>query len=183
MAKIIFIFFSVILLIYLLIPGPSLINNFSPLPSSSKSTLEGDTIQVPNVSAYFTDSFRSFVTNYYKDNYKNQVFIPFLPIRSNYPPEYAYSMIIDQTRSTYLEEFVYPLRDSLFVNGYEPFYENGKAKFWGSVKADEKNNIYYNKVTLRYYPSSFWVRLIVWFGIIVSISLIWKMSRRIIFHG
>lgn len=183
MAKIIFIFFSIILLIYLLMPGPISINNFPPLPNSSKSNLEGDTVQVSNISAYFTDSFRSFATNYYKDNYKKQTLIPFLPIRQNYPPEYAYSTILDQARSTYLEEFVYPLRDSLYVNGYEPFYENGQPKFWGSVKADEQNNIYNNKVTLRYYPSSFWVRITIWFGIIISIILIWKMSRRIIFHG
>lgn len=183
MAKIIFVFFSIILLIYLLMPGPSSIKNFPPLPDSSKSTLEGDTIQVPNVSAYFTDNFRSFATNYYKEIYKNQTFIPFLLIRLNYPPEYAFSLIIDQTRSTYLEEYVYPLRGSLFVNGYEPFYENGKPKFWGSVKADEQNNIYSNKVTLRYYPSPLWVRLIVWIGIMTSIILIYKTSRRIIFNA
>jgi hypothetical protein len=183
MSKFIFIFFSFILLIYLLIPGPSSIDNFQPLPNSSKSTLEGDTIQVPNIAAYFSDNYRDFVTGYYRDNYKSQVLIPFLPLRLNYPPEYAYNFILDQTRSTYLEEYVYPLRNSLFVNGYEPFYENGKPKFWDSVKADEKNGKYYTKVTLRFYPSSLWVRLVIWFFIVSSIFLIWKMTRRIISRG
>lgn len=182
MFKFIFIFFSLCLLVYLLIPGPSSIRDFPALPSSVKSDLEGDTIQVPNVSAYFSDNFRVFVNNFYKENYKKQTLIPFLPIRLNYPPEFAYTAIKDQTRSTYLEEYVYPLRDSLFVNGYEPFYENGKPKFWGSIKADEKNNIYYNKTTLRYYPSSYIARLIVWLGITLSVLFIWKTGRRVIFH-
>lgn len=183
MSKIIFIFFSFVLLIYLLMPGPSSVDDFPALPSSAKSTLEGDTIQIPNISAYFSDNFRFFVTSFYQENYKKQVLIPFLPIRLNYPPEFAYTAIKDQTRSTFLEEFVYPLRDSLYVTGYEPFYEDGKPKFYGSVKADEEDNIYYNKTTLRYYPSTYLTRLIVWLGIVLSVSFIWKAGRRIIFHG
>lgn len=182
MFKYAFLFFSVILLIYLLIPGPSSIRDFPALPNSVKSSLEGDTVQVPNISAYFSDNYRSFVTNFYQISYRKQVLIPFPPIKLNYPPEFAYTTIMDQTRSTYLEEYAYPLRDSLYVNGYEPFYENGKPKFWGSVKADELGGIYNNKVTLRYYPSPIWVRLIVWLGIILSIFFVWKTGRRIIFN-
>lgn len=182
MFKFIFLFFSLILLIYLLIPGPSSINDFPALPNSAKSTLEGDTIQIPNISAYFSDNYRLFTTNFYQINYKKLLLIPFPPIRLNYPPEFAFVAIKDQTKSTYLEEYVYPLRDSLYVNGYEPFYENGEPKFWGSVKADEGSGIYYNKVTLRYYPSPIWVRLIVWLGIIFSIFFVWKTGRRIIFN-
>lgn len=182
MSKLIFLFFSLILLIYLLIPGPSLIRDFPPLPNSAKSNLEGDTIQIPNISAYFSDNYRSFTTNFYKNNYETQVLMPLPSIRLNYPPEFAYTAVMDQTRSTYLEEYVYPLRDSLYVNGYEPFYENGKPKFWGSIKADEESGRYYNKATLRYYPSSYFVRLIVWLGIMFSISFIWKVSRRILFN-
>lgn len=183
MSKFIFLIFALILLVYLFIPGPSSIDNFPALPNSVKSNLPGDTIQVPNVSAYFSNNFRSFVNNFYKESHKKQVLIPFSPIRLNYPPEFAYTAIKDQTRSTYLEEYVYPLRDSLFINGYEPFYENGKPKFFGSVKADEENNIYYNKTTLRYYPSSYIARFIVWLGIVLSILFIWKTGRRILFHG
>ncbi len=183
MRRTIFLFFSFILLLYLLIPGPSSIKDFPTLPSSVKSNLEGDTIQVPNISAYFSDNYRSFATNFYKNSYENSVLMPLLPIRLNYPPEFAYMAIMDQTRSTYLEEYIYPLRDSLYVNGYEPFYENGKPKFWGSVKADEENGTYFNKTTLRYYPSSYLVRVIVWLGIILSISFIWKVGRRIFLNG
>ncbi|MFA5933036.1 MAG: hypothetical protein WCV81_02070 [Microgenomates group bacterium] len=180
MSRLIFILFAIILLIYLLIPGPSSINDFPGLPNSAKSNLPGDTVQVPNVSGYFSDNFRAFVTNFYKMSYKSQVVIPFLPIRLNYPPEFAYTTIKDQTRSTYLEEYVYPLRDSLFINGYEPFYENGKPKFFGSVKSDEQNDIYYNKTTLRFYPSSIWVRVAVWLGILASVYLIWTSAKRVI---
>lgn len=184
MFRLLFILFSLILLIYLLIPGPGSIKDFPPLPNSAKSALEGDTIQVPNVSAYFSNNFRKFVTNFYSNSYRAQVpVIPFLPIKLNYPPEFAYTAIKDQTRSTFLEEYVYPMRDSLYVNGYEPFYENGKPKFFGSVKADEENNIYLNKTTLRYYSSPIWARIVTWFGILLSVYLIWKTFRRVVSRG
>lgn len=183
MSKIIFLSFSFVLLVYLLIPGPTSVKDFPALPNSAKSDLEGDTIQVPNVTAYFTNSFRAFATVFYRNNYEMPVLMPMPSIKLNYPPEFAYTAILDQTRSTYLEEYVYPLRDSLYVNGYEPFNENGTPKFWGSVKADEKNMIYNNKVTLRYYPSNYLVRLIIWLGIVLSISFLWKVGRRIIFNG
>lgn len=181
MLKILFIFSAAILLIYLIVPGPSSIDDFPALPNSAKSTLPGDTVQVPNVAAYFSDYYRQFVTNFYRDSYRHQALIPFLPISLNYPPEFAYTAIKDQTKSTYLEEYVYPLRGSLFVNGYEPFYENGQPKFWGSIKADEENNIYYTKTTLRYYPARLWTKLSVWFCIVISVFFLWKIGRKIIY--
>ena len=45
-------------LVYLLVPGPSKIEDFPPLPTSTKSALEGDTIQNPNIAAYYSN-FRS----------------------------------------------------------------------------------------------------------------------------
>lgn len=175
----IYLFFSGLLFIYLILPGPKNITNFPPLPNSMKSTLEGDTIQVPNVSAYFSNFYRQYATNYYRNFYHNQTFLPFPPIRLNYPPEFAFTAIKDQTQSTYLEEFVYPLRDSLFVNGFEPFYENNQPKFWGATKFEIGQLRLDTKVTLRYYPSSVWVRLLVWIGVNASIILLWKMSRQV----
>ncbi|MDD2823015.1 MAG: hypothetical protein PHQ59_02925 [Candidatus Daviesbacteria bacterium] len=183
MIRILFIGFAILLLIYLLIPGPTSIDNFSELPNSTKSTLSGDTIQQQNVAGYFSNNYRNFVTNFYKNDYSSKVVLPFLPIRLNYPPEFAYTAIIDQTKSTYLEEFVYPLRDSLFVNGFEPFYESGKQKFFSSTKFEQEGKLFYTKATLRYYPSPIWVRITVWLGILVSMFLIWKTARRVISRG
>jgi hypothetical protein len=179
--KIFFAFFSILLLIYLLMPGPSSVNNFPALPTSAKSTLSGDTWQVPNISAYFSNNYRDFATNFYRENYQKNTLFPFLPLRINHPPELAFTAIKDQTHSTYLEEFYYPLRDSLYVNGLEP-YENGEARYNGATKFEEEGGIWDTKVTLRFYPSSIITRLLVWLGIMISIVSLWKLSKRIIFN-
>lgn len=179
----IFLIIPVILLIYMFLPGPSTIANFPPLPNSAKSTLEGDTIQVPNTAGYFSNNYRDFSTNFFKDHYKNNTFLPFPPFRLNHPPEFAYTAIKVETHSTYLEEYFYPLRDSLYVNGLEPFYEDGTSKFTGAIKFDNEGRTSDTKVTVRFYPSSLWARIFVWLGIVISLLLLWKLGRRIIFSA
>lgn len=160
-------------------PGFNTINNFPPLPESVKSTEEGDTIQVPNVAAYFSNSFRKMVIAYYQEQYLLNG-LPLLPWRLNYPPEYAYTAIKDQTRSTYLEELIFPLRDSLFINGYEPFYEDGKPRFRGATNIVIGDKFFNTKTNLRFYPSPIWVRVIVWMGVNLSLILLWKMSKEVL---
>lgn len=179
--KKIYFFFCVIFLIYLVWPGSAKISDFNALPSSTKSKLEGDTIQIPNVSAYFSNNFRGFVVPFYLANYQKLSHFPFPPLRLNHPPEYSWKVIKVNTDSTYLEELVYPLRDSLYVNGYEPFYEDGSSKFWGSVKFETDQKEWFTKTTLRFYPSGLIVRLLVWLGIISSIFFLYKLGRKIIF--
>lgn len=180
MSKYVLVVFSLLLLIYLILPGPSSVENFPPLSDSLRSTLSGDTWQVPNVIGYFSDNYRDYVTPFYKESYQQQTLFPFLPLRLNYPPEFAFTAIKDQTQSTYLEEFVYPLRDSLFVNGLEPFYPDGQSKYWGAIKFIEDGKSYDTKTTIRFYPSSLWTRVVVWFGITLSICMLWKLSRKVI---
>lgn len=178
MMRKVFIIFSILLLVYLLAPGPNSIKSFSDLPNSAKSDLPGDTVQVPNVAGYFSNQYRSDVTNFYKLSYKNLTWLPFLPIRLNYPPEFAYTAIKDQTQSTYLEELVYPLRDSLFINGFEPFYQDGTIKFPGADLLGFQGSYYQTKATIRFYPSPIWVRALVWLGIIGSIYFLWKLYKK-----
>lgn len=179
--KVFFIFFSIMLLLYMIIPGPDTISDFPALPNSVKSQLEGDTIQVPNVSAYFSYNYRDFVIPYYNYFYFKNTYLPFPPIRLNYPPEFAYTAIKDQTHSTYLEELVYPLRDSVFINGFEPFYQKGQPKFDGASKIGVHGIDYDTKVTLRYYPSPIWVKFVVWIGINISIIGIFLISKKAFF--
>ena len=126
MKKTIYIFYAVVsagLALYMLMPSQNAISEFPSLPNSIKSSLEGDTTQIPNVVAYFSNNYRSLSVNYFARNYMMGTFFPFEPLRFNYPPEFAFAAIKDQTQSTYLEELTYPLRDSLFINGLEPFDE------------------------------------------------------------
>lgn len=161
-------------------PGPAGISDFTPLPASLKSRLEGDTIQIPDVAGYFSDNFRQFATGFYKSDYQQRSSFPFGPVTLNHPPEYSWTAIKKHTDSTYLEEFVYPLRDSLYVNGFEPFYQGGKPKFWGSSKFYVSDRDWFTKTTLRFYPSHPAVRIAVWFGITVSIYWLFKLGKRII---
>ncbi len=161
-------------------PGPSKISDFYALPNSEKSTLEGDTIQIPNVSGYFSNNYRESVVPFYSENYQSKMHFPLPPLKLNHPPEFSWTAIKRHTDTTYLEELVYPLRDSLYVNGFEPFYSDGSSKFWGATKFEIGKNAWFTKVTLRYYPSNFFVRFLVWFGICLSIFWIYKLGRKIL---
>ena len=162
-------------------PGPSKISNFKALPSSNKSTLAGDNIaQVSNVAGYFSENYREFVVPFYSSVYQEQTKLPFPPLRLNHPPEYSWTVIKKHTDSTYIEELIYPLRDSLYVNGFEPFYPDGNPKFWGSSKFDIDGQSFYTKTTLRFYPSKTATRILVWFGVVASIYLLAKLGKKIL---
>jgi len=172
--------FSLLLLLYMIWPGPSKINNFKPLPSSDKSQLAGDTIQIPNVAGFFSDNYREFVVSFYLKNYQGLTHLPFPPLRLNHPPEYSWTVIKKHTDSTYLEELVYPLRDFLYVNGLELFYSDEKPKFWGSTKFTVNGRDWFTKTTLRFYPSNLIIKVLVWLGITTSIYLLFKLGRKIL---
>lgn len=174
---------SVSLLVYMLMPGPKSISDFPSLPNSIKSTLEGDTIQVPNISAYFSDNFRGSVIPFYINAYQNKTLFPFSPLRLNYPPEDAYKAIKDQTKSTFLEELTYPLRDSLFINGLEPVDEEGLPRYLGGGKFEVDDKLLSTKITLRYYPSSISVRIVTWLGINLSFLILVSLSRKVFKHA
>ena len=173
---------SVCLLIYLILPGPTSITDFPAMPNSHTSTLSGDTVQVPNVVAYFSDNYRDFVIPFYSNAYKTKAKLPFDPIRFNYPPQFAYTAIKDQTQSTYLEELTYPLRDTLFVNGMEPFTKDGKHRFEGATLFVHDGE-HETKVTLRFYPSSRIIRILVWGGINASFVVLWLSFRKVILNA
>lgn len=175
-----FIIFSILLFIYIMWPQPQSISQFALLPQSEKSTLSGDTWQIPNVAGYFSNNYRDFVVPFYSKVYQDLSHLFFAPIKINYPPEFAFIAIKKYTDSTYLEELVYPLKGSIYVNGFEPFYQNGKPKFWGSTQFSQTGKPWYTKVTVRFYPSPIWARFIVWLGIIVSVAGIYKISKKIV---
>lgn len=180
MKKIIFIIIFLLGLIYLLWPGPFFIDDFTALPNSSKSDEPGDTVQYKNIAAYFSQMRRNDVTNYYLNEFSYLNFFGFRvpPIRLNHPPEEAFTYIRDQQPSTYLEHYVYPFRDSLFVNGFEPFDNNGKPYREGATTIQINGVFYESKATLRYYSSSFLLRIIVYILSWVGIFMLFKLSKK-----
>ena len=164
-------------LMYILWPGPNVITDFPPLPGSFKSYFPGDTYQNPNIAAYYSDFERMYVTQYYRNFFEKSNFWIFVPtIRLNHAPELAYQYIRDQQESTYLEEFTYPLRVSLFVNGYEPKIENQiyhrVSGFLGN-HIELNNHYYVSKTTIRYYPTPILWRIVVYIGIWGCLYLLW----------
>ncbi len=144
---------------YLTRPVPSL----PSLDQAVRSNENGDTIQHPDQSAYYTDrDLRPDILGELQRKF-NLSSLGFLSYRLNYRPEEVGELVRDQLRSYYLEEVVHPLRESLFVNVWEPT----KSPF--VVPKDQASQrmyfqkVYYPvKVTLRPVYSSLWARVLVW---------------------
>ena len=149
--------------------------SFPPdLPSSVISNLPGDTIQISNVKAYFTNLSRTEVMNFYKANYGGLT-----RIIINHPPEKAKEVFVDTMQSYYLEEFIVPFKESLYINGFE--WE--KDVFTKPEKRIVNKLIYNNqefksKITIRIFSTSIPKRLFVFFTIQIIIYLIYVCYRK-----
>ncbi|KKT74263.1 MAG: hypothetical protein UW69_C0042G0004 [Microgenomates group bacterium GW2011_GWA2_44_7] len=134
--------------IYLLLPSPPFPQ---PMPGSLKSSEPAD-MEDPLRQGYYTDWDRAQIMDYFFKEFSKQSFLGLsLPIRQlNYPPEEAQTIIRDQTKSRYLEEFVHPFRDSLFVSG---FFAQKDTEVM-IVDAHE----YKTKVTVKMVPSNGLIR-------------------------
>lgn len=138
-----------IFLIYLLVPGPE----FPAQPHDSVQSLEKADTETPLKRAYFTNYTRTEVLDYYQRQlmFSSLFRIPLPTYRLNYPPEDAFLLIRDQTRSTFLEEIVHPFRESFFVNGFKPKY--AKDDIW------YRGVHYSQKITVKYVSSSVFLRM------------------------
>jgi hypothetical protein len=134
---------SVIFLIYLFLPAPT----FPNPPFDSVQSLEEADTETPLKKAYFTNFTREQVIDHYLNQFNRH------SLRLNYPPEDAQTLIRDQTRSVYLEELAHPLRESLFINGFEP--RQPKDDIW------YKGVHYQAKITIKYYSSPVVTRVLI----------------------
>lgn len=173
-------------LIYIISPTPSKISNFSPLPDSLKSDEPGDTIQNPNTTAYFSNFKREEITKFYKQDFKDKFwFGKFLPeVSLNHPPLYAKDIIRDQINVTFLEEYLYPLKGSLFIGGYEPTIENDllyrRHNFVGDhIQLKGKGPYYLSKTTIRFYQAPILGSLIVYMGIWIASLAIFELFKKV----
>ena len=86
--------------------------------------------------------------------------------RLNYPPEEARTIIRDQTRSTFLEEIVHPLRESVFINGFEPKDPKDAIEIAGRS--------WRQKIIVRYVPSRLWLRLVLGLSTVFVMVVVFK---------
>jgi hypothetical protein len=175
------IFFGIGLL-YLILPGPTSIADFPDLPNSTRSQQEGDTIQNPNISAYFSNANREDITQFYWNFFQrwNYGFLSFPLFKINHPPEYAYTYIRDQQESTGLEEYYRPMRESLFVNIHDALlYTQIRQKplSFDTTHLEYEGNYFASKGTIRYYPSNVFARIVVFVAIFYTAFLFIRLTR------
>jgi len=137
----------ILLLIYIFPASPE----FPQPPVGSVQSNEPADVESPLRRGYYTNLSRDEVISHYVSEF-NKGFNIYTP-RLNYPPEEAQAIIRDQTKSTFLEELVHPLRESIYINGFEPKSEE-YALFFDNVRWNQK-------IIVKYVPSQTWFRIII----------------------
>jgi hypothetical protein len=132
----------ILLLVYVFPKGPE----FPNPPADALQSKEPADTETLLRRAYFTNFTRQEVMDHYKKEFG-------WGINLNYPPEESRTIIRDQTRSTFLEEIARPLRESIYINGFEPKDEKDAINIEGKP--------WRQKIIVRYVPSSSLVRIIV----------------------
>ena len=151
----ILIVFNIAAVLYLIYPTPTL----PDLINSTKSNLPGDTVQIKNVSGYFTNMSRTEVMNFYKAHYSG-----LFRINLNHPPEKSKEIIVDTIQSYYFEEFILPFKESLYVNGFEwenDVFTKPEKRLQNKLVYEDKE--YKSKITIIRFPTSIPIRLITFF--------------------
>ncbi len=163
--------------VYLLLPSPQV----PDLSGSDRSDEPGDTWQHPDQKAFFTERVRSEVISELQSKFSLNILGVAIPsYRLNYRPEESYEFVRDQVKSYYLEEVVYPLKESLFINGFEP---SNSPEFRRYNPKDRPRNSfrgrdYLSKVTLRPVYSHPLSRVLVWAGVFPSVYLVFYSIKR-----
>lgn len=164
--KVIFIVFSIIFLLYLAIPSQTF-----PDPSNkSLQSSEPADVESSLRRGYYNNETRQEVISYYKNKFNNPSLygkmIRLFSFTLNYPPEESQILIRDQTRSTYLEELVHPLRESLFINGFEPKKNSDTIIVNGEQ--------YKQKIIIKMVYAGFLVRMLVGISALLSIYILYN---------
>ncbi len=159
--RILFLCLGIALLIYLALPEPQ----FPDALWDFKVSTQPADQETPLRRGYYTNITREQLMSHYSKEFG-------WGARLSYPPEEAQALIRDQTSSSFLEEIVHPMRESLFVNGYRP-------------KSDkeilEVDGVHYEeKVIVKYVGSNLFVRLLVGLATIGASWLLIQEWRRTI---
>ena len=168
--------------IYLILPSP-----ISPeLDNSVRSDEPGDTWQNPDQKGFYTNLVRKDVLTDLQDKFSINIAGFQIPsFRLNYRTEEVADYVRKQVPSYYLEEIIYPLRESLFVSGWEPknspqlaYLDKDDIKL-----VDYKGTPFFSKVITKPVYSSIWSRLLVWTLIIPATYLTFISLKRSLKNG
>lgn len=162
---------------YLTLPTPLL----PALDNSARSDEPGDTVQNPDQAAYYTfrDSRPSILGELQEKFSLSNSLGKRLEYRLNYRPEEVGEFVRDQLRSYYLEEVIHPLRESLFINVFDPakspMVDDEKR---GQARMFLRSQYYPIKVTLRPVYSDEAGRVIVWTLLFPAIYFVFVSLKR-----
>jgi len=176
MRKKTFIYFSflaaMIVSFYLCLPSPVI----PDLPGSLKSDEPGDTYQMSNIAAYFTDYERDEILAYYHRAFARSTLfnLPLPTVSYTLPVEDRHFWLGRLMQTTYFEENSHFLRESLFVNLWEPRPLVDDGIF---IKGKQ----YKTKVTVRTVQSPIPVRLIVFGACVLTAYQLFKEWRRLLY--
>jgi hypothetical protein len=148
-------------LVYLTLPSPA----YPDLTQAERSDEPGDTWQHPDQKGYYTNLTRAEVLEQIQSKFSLKIFGITIPsYRLNYRPEEAFSLVRDQLKSYYLEEIIYPFRESIFVNGWEPTHSPQYAKILLNENPDIsfRGVPFLSKVTLKPTNSNVIARVAIW---------------------
>lgn len=126
------------------------------LPDSIASKEPAD-LETPLRRGYFTNYSRDEVLSWYDREFScaNILGIKIPKILLNYPPEYAQTIIRDRTDIGWLQEYVYPLREGIYINGYAPVGSYGQP----TLTVD--GTLWKQKIIVKHVPGNIWLREIV----------------------
>lgn len=148
-------------LVYLILPSPA----YPDLTQAQRSDEPGDTWQHPDQKGYYTNLQRAEVLGQIQAKFSLKFLGLIIPsYRLNYRPEEAFTLVRDQLKSYYLEEIIYPFRESIFVNGWEPTNSPQYVKNQ-SLKIPDisfRGVPYLSKVTLKPTNSNMIARVTIW---------------------
>jgi hypothetical protein len=146
--------------------------------------------QSSQIANLYTNDTRSQITDYYSNNFQKyhcnyfkliNYFCYIRPLRINHSPSLATTFISAAQKSTYLEEYYYPLRSSILISGYEPKEEDKGENEIEAEKLVFNNTEFKAIVTLKYTDSSIQTRifiyLLIWL-IIYAQFMVFKILRR-----
>lgn len=144
--KMLFFLVSLSLFVYVLPKSPE----FPKPPNEFFQSFEPADVESPLRRGYYTNLSRDEVMSHYKKEFNNGFVYS---VNLNYPPEEAQTIIRDQTKSTFLEELVHPMREGLYINGFEPKTEEYKIIVNGET--------WRQKIIVRYVPCDVYLRLLI----------------------
>ena len=169
-----FIFFCLAGIFYLALPN----YGFPFPPPDAIQSQEPADLETPVRRAYFTNFSREEVLVWYGKQLNSfsifdiKILIP--AILLNYPPEYAQTIIRDQTSSSFLQEYAHPLRESIYINGFAPRIENNIPAFTIDNETREL------KIIVKYVSSSIILRELIFVASIIMILIIYNIFEKLI---